>query len=129
MAEADELSADSADAERAVERLCDDEALRGDLEDEGYGALLQVMAQLAIQRASHFESTDALYRALRAVLVGAVEAAEHGDRDAVLGPAPALLSNAEMIELCGLLPESPGVSAEENAKAIAAALAMATSVP
>ena len=114
------------DARRAVERLSEDEALRGDLTDEGYGPLLGVVAGLAIARAGRFASTDDLYLALRRLLKGAVDAAERSDFSTLAAAAtPALIAPDERAVLLGALPRRRG-SADEVAAGIAHAIAMAT---
>lgn len=126
MTESQERSDEAADAERAVERICDDETLRGDLEDVAYGGLLQRIVELAVQRAPQFASTDALYLALRQLLTGAVEAAERADREAVLAAATALLAASEVAEVCAALPPLLTGRADENALTIAGVLATVT---
>jgi len=114
------------DARRAVERLSEDEALRGDLTDEGYGPLLGVAAGLAVARAGRFASTDDLYLALRRLLKGAVDAAERSDLSSLAAAAaPALIEPDERAALLGALRQRRG-SADEVAASIARALAAAT---
>jgi len=87
----------SASAERAVERLSDDETLRGSLTDEGFGPLLEVISYVAIQKADAFESTDALYGALRAIVQASVTAAETGDAATLERVIPGLLTGPESV--------------------------------
>ncbi len=116
------------DPERAIERLSDDEALRGELTDEGYGALLSVVANLAVARAERYPSTDELYLALRGLLAGAVTAAERAEPAAILSSlAPPLLSPDEQAQLARVLRVEQG-GADAAAVAIARALAAATGV-
>lgn len=118
----------TANAERAVERLLDDEALRGDLEDEGYGPLLSVVTTLADARAVRFPTTDALYAASRQLLAGAVSTASDGQTDSLAAAVHPLLTSEEEAAFRKLLPRLGG-DANQNARAIARALAAATNTP
>ncbi len=118
---------ESASAERAFERLSDDETLRGSLEDDAYGPLLDFIARLALVTANRFNSTDALYHALRSVLVAAVRAAERGDPS---GLAPAIRPFVSDAHGRGLAAGAGKLGSDPvaNARAIVRALADATGV-
>lgn len=114
-------------AERAFERLSDDETLRGSLEDDAYGLLLNYVASLALATADRFSSTDALHRALRSLLVAAVRAAERGDPS---GLAPAIRPFVSDEHGRGLAAGAGKLGSDPvaNARAIVRALADATGV-
>lgn len=115
-----------ADPERAVERLVEDEALRGALTDAGYAPLLDVVTRLVVARAARFDSTDALHRAARDLLAGAVAAAENADAAPLLAAArPPFIWGGERQELAGAL-RALAAPGDEAAEAIARALAEAT---
>lgn len=114
--------------ERAVERLSEDEALRGSLEDDGYGPLLEAAASLALARADRFASTEALYLALRALLAAAVRAAERRDVAELAAAAVPLLGCEGQNSLARNLPRL-GSDANRNGQVIAAALARAAGIP
>ena len=118
----------AANAERAVERLLDDEALRGDLEDDGYGPLLGVVTTLVDARAARFPTTDALYAASHGLLRAAVAAASAGQADGLTSAAHPLLIGQEEAAFREQLPRLGGDS-NQNARAIARALAAATGTP
>lgn len=117
-----------ADIERAVERLAEDEALRGDLADAGYGVLLAWVAGLAMSRGPRFATTDALYLALRRLLAGAVAAARQRDLAPLLDAAvPPLFSVAELAALRAQ-PLRLASDPDANATAIAGRLAAITGI-
>ncbi len=116
------------DVELAVERLSEDETLRGDLTDRGFAPLFAVATQLAVVRAPRFGSTDELYLAVRGLLKASVEAAQMNDPAAL---SPALISplvdageRAIMQADLASLPEA----ADEAAIAIATTLSKATNL-
>jgi hypothetical protein len=114
--------------QRVVERLSEDEALRGDLTDAGYGALFGAVVSLAEARGAQCASTDELYVATRALLAGAVAAAEGSDPVSVLGAATApLITPEEQATLSAALAELSG-PADEAAARIAQALKEAAHV-
>ena len=88
-------SAESPDPERAFERLAEDEALRGDLDDASFGPLLALSASLAVARAGRFATTGGLYGALRAFLDGAAEYARSGETIELAQGLGALLTDDE----------------------------------
>lgn len=118
----------TANAERAVERILDDEALRGDLEDAGYGPLLSVVTKLADARAASFPTTDALYAASRQLLATAVAAASDGNANPLASAVHPLLTSEEEAAFRAQLPRL-GADPNQNAPAIARALAAATGTP
>lgn len=118
--------AGSADVERVVERLAEDEALRGDLTDEGYGPLLAVVADLVVARGERFAVTDDLYVAARRLLVGAVEAASAADVAPLLECAETPLLSQEERSILASTPVRAGVPADRAAALIAGRLAEAT---
>lgn len=101
----------------------EDEALRGDLEDVAFGPLINVVSEIAIARGGRFTDTDELYRDLRGLLMGAVEAVESGDRTALVDALePPLASASECRDLAAILPDL-GDSQADNAAWVAEALA------
>src|SRR5262249_4045447 len=116
----------SANPERAVERLAEDERLRGSLEDDGYAPLLDVASSLALARAADFATTDALYLALHRLIAAAVTSAERSDAAAFLDAARSVLRPDDVARLRAL---HLGRDATRNARDLAAALAAATGVP
>jgi hypothetical protein len=114
-------------AERAVERLSEDETLRGSLEDDGYGPLLNVTAALAIARVGKVASVDELYLAVRRLLVEAVASAECGVSTSLIGAARPLLTEKEVLGLRRAIPPL-GRDRNGNARRIARTLAEVTGV-
>jgi hypothetical protein len=115
-----------ASAERAVERLSEDERLRGSLEDDGFASLLTFASYLALDRAQQFATTDALYLALRRLVAAAVEAAERGSAGGIVEGARDVLKADELKKVA-----VPRLSHDRNrnARAIALALSKATGIP
>lgn len=119
-------------AQRAVERLSDDESLRGDLTDDGFGPLFDWAVNRAIALAGPIaaappdgrdDSLAALTDALRQAVRAAVAAADAGDTAPlidVLG-APALRFDLGALQ-SALAGVTPGDDHDANAQAIAAAL-------
>ncbi|MCL5960857.1 MAG: hypothetical protein M1358_16410 [Chloroflexi bacterium] len=116
------------DVERAVERLSDDETLRGDLTDYGFGPLFAVVSELAVARAERFGSTDELYLALRRLLVASVEAAETRKPAALLEGVAAPLFEVDERAAVEADPGRLEGTADEVAIDIARAVAEATGV-
>jgi hypothetical protein len=114
-------------AERAYERLSEDERLRGSLEDDGFGPLLNLAASLAIARSETATSVDDLYLALRKLVAEAVRSAEKGVPTLLLGATHPLLSEDESLALKRALP-ALGHDRNQNAQQIARAIATATGV-
>ncbi len=114
-------------AERAFERLSDDETLRGSLEDDAYAPLLDFIARLALAKANRFSSTDALYDALRSLLVAAVRAAEWGDAGSIANAIRPFVADEHGREFRAAVGKL-GSDQTENARAIVRALADATGV-
>lgn len=123
-------------AERAVERLSDDETLRGRLSDAGFAPLFD-WAVAAAQRAAVAASTspepaatlDGVVAQLRAVLRAAAQGAAEGRVRPLLrwlGPPLFSAGEAERARAC-LRALRPGDDVDANARAIAAALRQATS--
>jgi hypothetical protein len=110
------------DAERVVERLSEDESLRGELLDDGYGPLLGIVSDLAVQSAPVFKSTNALYRASRQLLIACVEAAETRDGRPVVRSAREFLP-ADRIRALARMLSSLSPDSDENSRMIAASLA------
>ncbi len=112
--------------ESAVERLSDDETLRGNLTDAGFAPLFAMVSNLAITRGKRFGSTDELYTALRRLLVSSAEAAQNGDPAALLASAvPPLVDESERAVLKQDIQGLQG-TADEIAVGLARALARAT---
>ena len=125
---ADSDQVDRADwAERAVGRLSEDERLRGSLEDDGFGPLLNLAAALAIARANSAASVDDLSLALRKLLIGAVFSAEKGDSASLVGATHPLLTEDESRALKRALP-ALGRDPDQNAQQIARAISAVTGV-
>lgn len=116
-----------ADAERAVERLAEDESLRGPLEDQGFGPLLEVASYAALRHAGRFTTTDALSRALRTLVTSAVTAAERGDSSGLQGALQPFLSTSRSALRLGSA-HPLGNDVNQNARTLARALAEATGV-
>jgi hypothetical protein len=110
-----------------VERLSEDEALRGSLEDDGYGPLLNVAAALAIARVGKVASFDELYVAIRRLLVEAVASAERGNPTSLIGATRPLLTEDEAQGLRREI-RPLGRDRNRNAQRIARALAEVTGV-
>lgn len=112
----------SIEPERAVERLLDDETLRGNLEDDAFSPIINVASELAIARAGGFDETGDLYLALRDLVRGAVQTIETADRAALIESFHSPLASAdEQQDLAARLPDLGGTPAE-NAATVASAL-------
>ena len=68
-------------AERVYERVAEDESLRGDLTDEGFGPLLDWCANRIVSVVQHHStpSLDELSEVFRGTMAMLVASAEHGD--------------------------------------------------
>ena len=114
-----------ASAERAVERLSEDERLRGSLEDDGFGPLLTLASYLALDRAHEFATTDALYLALRRLVAATVKAAESGSAGGIVAGARGVLTEDELKNVAGSRLSNNG---NQNARIIAIALSNVTGI-
>lgn len=118
-------------ASAAIEQLADDESLRGDLTDDGFGPLqawafaqLQHVAQSAARHRNPQAAMDAFTRQIRDFVRDVVQAAEDG----ALGDLPAEVRTR--IVLAGEAPQvqaslralTLGKDADANAQAIAGVL-------
>lgn len=109
------------DIDLVLERLAEDEAPRGGLEDDAYGPLLAAVSALAAARSARFASTDELSAAARALLRATARAAASG-RASGLADALAPFGVGPPI---GLAPDA----AAANARAIATALGATAGSP
>ncbi len=122
-------------AQPAVERLSEDETLRGDLTDDGFGPLLEWAANAAIAYATNLKSNkpeeamDAYAARLKGVIQAVVAAAEAGkieDAAALLDFEAGGKATAQK-ELAGLGLKTG--EADDNAVKIAGVLAKALTQP
>lgn len=116
-------------AQTVAERLSDDEALRGDLSDAGFGPILNWATELAIAAAGRGAGDDELSQAARALVRAVVKAAETGDAAPVRGAlAASLFTPGQTSRANEALdaPRSASASADERAQALVRALADAT---
>ena len=118
-------------ANAAIERLAEDEALRGELTDDGYLTLqrwafdqLARIAQDAAQHPDPSGAMDAAADAVRATLAAAVAAAESGELADLTHRVrpPAVVTNAVPSVRAALQQLALGSDPDTNASAIAAAL-------
>ena len=122
-------------ANAAIERLAEDEALRGDLTDDGYlplqrWAFDQVArtAQDAAQHPAPSGVMDAAADAVRETLSAAVAAAESGDLTDLISRVrpPAIAADAVPAVRMAVQQLALGAEPDANAQALAAALAVGT---
>ena len=116
-----------ASAEIAFERLSDDETVRGSLEDDAFGPLLDFIGRLALAASGRFGSTDALYSALRGLLAAAVRSVERGevtDLDHAVEPFIVDRHAPPLSAALGRLGSDPA----DNARAIVQALGQVTGI-
>ncbi len=115
----------------AIERLAEDEALRGDLSDDGWMPLqswgfarLQALATDAARAPQPDTTMDGLTETVRAALRDAVAAAQNGDAtDLAAAIRPRLVPREQVATTqAALRALTLGPDADANARAIAAAL-------
>lgn len=118
-------------ARPVIERLSEDEALRGDLTDAGFAPLLDWLTRLvtaAAERATTDPDSAATMErvgdAARQLGRAVVRAAERGDAGAVAAAlAPPLLAPDEAERAASALPRLAGDTADDRARALVRALA------
>jgi hypothetical protein len=123
-------------ANAAIERLTEDERLRGDLTDDGYQPL-QDWAVARLQRIAHEAAhhpdpqaaMDGFTAQIRSFVGAAVQAAENGALGDLPGQVkPRVVLQKDVPAVVDALKKVPFTSdADANARAIAAALSAATS--
>jgi hypothetical protein len=110
----------SLDPRRAAERVLEDETLRGDLSDEAYLPLLNVVLALGQSRACLFPDTDALSQAMRSFVRDAVALLECRDEAAleVLASSSLLLPGERPEMRATSLPADPEAASVELAHVV-----------
>lgn len=118
-------------ANTAIEQLAEDESLRGDLTDDGFGPLqawafarLQRVAQSAVRHRNAQAAMDAFAQQIRDFVRDAVQAAENGslgDLSGEVRPRVVLTGEAPQVQ-AALRALTLGKDADANAQAIAGVL-------
>lgn len=113
-------------AQSTYERLAEDESLRGDLTDTGFGPLLDWAANQAIQLASSASDPAAFARKsedLKALIRSLVEAASAGDASAVAGLLEPVFGKVEAARVAPRVSRLVlGKDSDENARKLLTAL-------
>ena len=115
-------------AQGAVERLLGDEGLRGNLNDAGYGPLVEwgvALVEKRVATAKGQPEVDAFGQKVREAIRAIVKAAEEG-KVPEAAALTALKSPGIEQALQQLKSHKPGSDADQNAAAIAAVLKKAT---
>jgi hypothetical protein len=109
-------------AARLYEAVADDEVMRGDLTDEGYGAILGWAEMRAVHLATYETdvSFDSLADALRAAVRALVLAAERGNPTELTGIDPMVATPAAVAAITAALVNAPD-DRDSRAQAMAAA--------
>ena len=108
-------------AARLYEAVADDEVMRGDLTDEGYGAILGWAEARAVYLATHESDVefDTLVEALRAAVGALVAAAERGNPTELTGIDPMVATPAAVAAITAALVNAPD-DRDARAQAMAA---------